>query len=85
MPLWGRALYFNGASRSLERLQTKREILQKRTADSGPLGKGILSAREGLLYITQKLISDGPKRNGLIGRKLSEEERMQIIEYLKTL
>ncbi len=164
----------------------------KRTADSGPLGKGILSAREGLLYITQKLIdqayadfklspqqqeewngyrtnellaplkykarphngiwatppylhngsvpnlydllspvserpqvfylgnkqydpvklglntdplkgasefrtdvpgnsnaghefNDGPKRNGVIGRKLSEEERMQIIEYLKTL
>jgi hypothetical protein len=28
---------------------------------------------------------DGPKENGVIGRKLSEEERMQIIEYLKTL
>jgi uncharacterized protein (DUF2235 family) len=28
---------------------------------------------------------DGPKGNGVIGRKLSEEERMQIIEYLKTL
>jgi len=164
----------------------------KRTADSGPLGKGIISAREGLMYITQKLIdqayadfklspqqqeewngyrnnellaplaykarphngiwatppylhngsvpnlfallspvserptvfflgnkqydpvklglntdplkgasefhtdlpgnsnaghefNDGPKRNGVIGRKLSEEERMLIIEYLKTL
>lgn len=164
----------------------------KRTADSGPLGKGTISAREGLLYITDKLIAqayaelkltpeqqnewngfrkndleaplkykarphngiwatppylhngsvpnlfallspvserptvfyvgskkydpvklglntdrlegatefrtdlpgnsneghefnDGPKRNGVIGRKLSEEERMQIIEYLKTL
>jgi uncharacterized protein (DUF2235 family) len=29
--------------------------------------------------------SDGPKGSGVIGRKLSEEERMQIIEYLKTL
>lgn len=29
--------------------------------------------------------NDGPKGNGRIGRKLSEEERMQIIEYLKTL
>jgi uncharacterized protein (DUF2235 family)/mono/diheme cytochrome c family protein len=29
--------------------------------------------------------NDGPKGNGIIGRKLSEEERMQIIEYLKTL
>ncbi len=163
-----------------------------RTADTGPLGKGIISAREGLKYITQKLIdqsyaelkltpeqkeewngyrenellsplaykarphngiwatppylhngsvpnlfallspvaerpkvfylgskeydpvklglnfyplrgasefrtdmpgnsnaghefNDGPKGNGVIGRKLSEEERMQIIEYLKTL
>jgi hypothetical protein len=163
-----------------------------RTADSGPLGKGIISARDGLKYITQKLIdqaytelklspqqqegwngyrknellaplaykarphngiwatppylhngsvpnlfallspvserpkvfylgnkqydpvklglntnplkgasefrtdlpgnsnaghefNDGPKGNGVIGRKLSEEERMQIIEYLKTL
>ena len=28
---------------------------------------------------------DGPKGNGVIGRKLSEEERRQIIEYLKTL
>jgi hypothetical protein len=27
-----------------------------RTADSGPLGKGIVSARDGLKYITQKLI-----------------------------
>ena len=164
----------------------------KRTADTGPLGRGVQSAREGLLYITQKLIdqayadlklspqqqeewngyrtndllaplkykarphngiwatppylhngsvpnlfallspvserpavfflgnkqydpvklglnteplkgasefrtdqsgnsnaghefNDGPKRKGVIGRKLSEEERMQIIEYLKTL
>jgi len=163
-----------------------------RTADSGPLGKGILSARDGLKYITQKLIdqsyaelklspeqqqewngyrqnellaplaykarphngiwatppylhngsvpnlfsllspvaerpkvfflgskqydpvklglstdplegasefhtdmpgnsnaghefNDGPKGNGVIGRKLSPEERMEIIEYLKTL
>lgn len=163
-----------------------------RTADSGPLGKGIVSARDGLKYITQKLIdqsyadlklppeqqlqwngyrenelrsplaykarphngiwatppylhngsvpnlfallspvserpkifylgnkqydpvklglntdplegaskfrtdmpgnsnvghefNDGPKGNGVIGRKLSPEERMQIIEYLKTL
>jgi hypothetical protein len=163
-----------------------------RTADSGPLGKGIVSARDGLKYITQKLIdqsyaelklspqqqeewngyrqnellaplaykarphngiwatppylhngsvpnlfsllspvaerpkvfylgnreydpvklglntdpligatefrtdmpgnsntghefNDGPKGNGVIGRKLSEEERMEIIEYLKTL
>ena len=29
--------------------------------------------------------NDGPKGNGIIGRKLSEEERMQIIEYLKKL
>jgi hypothetical protein len=29
--------------------------------------------------------NDGPKGNGVIGRKLSPEERMQIIEYLKTL
>jgi hypothetical protein len=29
--------------------------------------------------------NDGSKRNGIIGRKLSEDERMQIIEYLKTL
>ncbi len=29
--------------------------------------------------------NDGPKGNGVIGRKLSEEERYQIIEYLKTL
>jgi hypothetical protein len=29
--------------------------------------------------------NDGPKGNGVIGRKLSEQERMQIIEYLKTL
>ena len=29
--------------------------------------------------------NDGPKGNGVIGRKLSEEERMGIIEYLKTL
>jgi len=29
--------------------------------------------------------NDGPKGNGVIGRKLTEEERMQIIEYLKTL
>ena len=29
--------------------------------------------------------NDGPKGNGVIGRKLSEDERMQIIEYLKTL
>src|SRR5260370_8179322 len=28
---------------------------------------------------------DRPKGNGVIGRALSEEERMQIIEYLKTL
>jgi uncharacterized protein (DUF2235 family) len=163
-----------------------------RTADSGPLGKGILSAKAGLMYITQKLIdqsyaelkltpamqadwdgyrknellsplaykarphngiwatppylhngsvpnlfallspvaerpkvfclgnkwydpvklglntdplkgasefdthspgnsnaghefNDGPKGNGVIGRKLSEQERYQIIEYLKTL
>ena len=29
--------------------------------------------------------NDGLKGNGVIGRKLTEEERMQIIEYLKTL
>ncbi len=29
--------------------------------------------------------NDGPKGNGVIGRKLSELERMEIIEYLKTL
>jgi hypothetical protein len=29
--------------------------------------------------------NDGPKGNGVIGRKLTEEERLQIIEYLKTL
>lgn len=29
--------------------------------------------------------NDGPIGNGVIGRKLSEEERMEIIEYLKTL
>jgi uncharacterized protein (DUF2235 family) len=29
--------------------------------------------------------NDGPKGNGTIGRRLSEEERLQIIEYLKTL
>ncbi len=29
--------------------------------------------------------NDGPKANGVIGRKLSEDERMEIIEYLKTL
>jgi hypothetical protein len=29
--------------------------------------------------------NDGPKGHGIIGRKLSERERMQIIEYLKTL
>ena len=29
--------------------------------------------------------NDGPKGNGVIDRKLSEEERMEIIEYLKTL
>jgi uncharacterized protein (DUF2235 family) len=29
--------------------------------------------------------NDGPLGNGLIGRKLSEEERMEIIEYLKTI
>jgi len=29
--------------------------------------------------------NDGPKGNGVIGRKLSVEERTQIIEYLKTL
>lgn len=29
--------------------------------------------------------NDGPIGHGIIGRKLSEEERMQIIEYLKTL
>ena len=164
----------------------------KRTADSGPLGKGVISAQEGLEYITQKLIdqsyedlkltsaevqdwngyrkndlqapleykarphngvwatppylhngsvpnlyallspvaerpkvfylgnkqydpvklglntdplqgasefrtdlpgnsnaghefNDGPKGHGVIGRKLSDEERMEIIEYLKTL
>jgi len=168
------------------------ENFAKRTADSGPLGKGVISAREGLLYITQKLIdqayadlklspeqrdewngyrsnellaplkykarphngiwatppylhngsvpnlyallspvserpnvfylgnkqydpvklglntdplegasefrtdmpgnsnaghefNDGQKGNGILGRRLSEEERMQIIEYLKTL
>jgi hypothetical protein len=29
--------------------------------------------------------NDGPKSSGVIGRKLSPEERMEIIEYLKTL
>jgi hypothetical protein len=29
--------------------------------------------------------NDGPRGSGIIGRKLSAEERMQIIEYLKTL
>jgi mono/diheme cytochrome c family protein len=29
--------------------------------------------------------NDGPKGNGVMGRKLTPEERMQIIEYLKTL
>jgi len=29
--------------------------------------------------------NDGPKGNGVIGRKLSPEERIEIIEYLKTL
>jgi uncharacterized protein (DUF2235 family) len=29
--------------------------------------------------------NDGPMGKGVIGRKLTEEERMQIIEYLKTL
>lgn len=29
--------------------------------------------------------NDGPKANGIIGRKLTDEERMQIIEYLKKL
>jgi hypothetical protein len=29
--------------------------------------------------------NDEPKGNGVIGRKLSEEERIEIIEYLKTL
>jgi hypothetical protein len=29
--------------------------------------------------------NDGPKSNGVIGRKLTKEERLQIIEYLKTL
>jgi hypothetical protein len=168
------------------------ENFAKRTADSGPLGQGVISAKEGLKYITQKLMdqsyqdlklssaevqdwngyrqnellaplaykarphngvwatppylhngsvpnlyallspvserpkvfylgnkqydpvklglntdplpgasefrtdlpgnsnaghqfNDGPKGHGVIGRKLSEEERMEIIEYLKTL
>jgi hypothetical protein len=29
--------------------------------------------------------NDGPKGHGIIGRKLSEDERMEIIEFLKTL
>jgi hypothetical protein len=29
--------------------------------------------------------NDGPRGNGIIGRKLSDEERMEIIEFLKTL
>src|SRR5262249_52597512 len=29
--------------------------------------------------------NDGPKGHGVIGRKLTSEERMQIVEYLKTL
>ena len=29
--------------------------------------------------------NDGPKGNGVIGRKLTKEERLQIIEYFKTL
>ena len=29
--------------------------------------------------------NDGPKGKGIVGRKLSPEERMAIIEYLKTL
>jgi hypothetical protein len=29
--------------------------------------------------------NDGPKTDGILGRKLSPEERMQLIEYLKTL
>jgi hypothetical protein len=168
------------------------ENFYKRTADSGPLGRGVVSARDGLMYITQKVIdqaytelklspeqqeewkgsrknelltplaykarphngiwatppylhngsvpnmfallspvserptvfylgskqydlvklgldtnplegasefrtdrpgnsnaghefNDGPKGKGVIGRKLSEEERQEIIEYLKTL
>ena len=29
--------------------------------------------------------NDGPLGNGRIGRKLADEERMEIIEYLKTM
>jgi len=28
--------------------------------------------------------NDGPRGNGVIGRELCEEERMQILDYLKT-
>jgi hypothetical protein len=47
-----------------------------RTADSGPLGKGILSARDGLKYITQKLIDQSYAE-----LKLSPEEQQEWNGY----
>jgi hypothetical protein len=47
-----------------------------RTADSGPLGKGILSAREGLKYITQKLIDQSYAE-----LKLSPEQQQEWNGY----
>ena len=47
-----------------------------RTADSGPLGKGILSARDGLKYITQKLIDQSYAE-----LKLSPEQQQEWNGY----
>jgi hypothetical protein len=54
--------------------------------DTSPL-KGATEFRVGLPGNSNAghEFNDGPKGNGVIGRKLKEEERLQIIEYLKTL
>lgn len=48
-------------------------------------GRFILDTRELGNFNTGHVFDDKPNTRGVIGRKLSEEERYQIIEYLKTL
>ena len=52
------------------------ENFAKRTADSGPLGKGRISAQDGLMYITQKVID-----SAYDDLKLSPEQRAEWNGY----
>lgn len=70
--------------KNIKRLNKNTQIHHRVMADYKD-GRFILDTRELGNFNTGHVFDDKPKEPGVIGRKLSEQERYQIIEYLKTL